>query len=81
MIFHSGWSRSEIWALTYAELFEYVDLFYKQQYEMMFDFFKMFCISNAESTAVAFSTEKGALRKYVSEVKRRKVEPMLDVDE
>ncbi len=73
MIFNSGWSRKEINELTYNELFELVDLFYKQHYEKMFDFFKMFCINNAESSAVAFSSEKGTLNKYANDVKNRSI--------
>lgn len=75
MIFNSGFSRTEIDSLTYRELFELVDLFYKQQYERMFDFFKMFCIANAESTAVANSESHDALNKYARELKNRSLTP------
>ena len=73
MIFNSGWSRREIEELTYKELFGLVEIYYKQQYERMFDFFKMFCISNAESTAVANSEKSDALKKYAGELKKRKM--------
>lgn len=73
MIFNTGWSRQEIYELTYRELFEFVELFYKQYYEKLFDFFKMFCINNAESSAVAFSSESGSLRKYADDVKKRSI--------
>lgn len=75
MIFNSGWSKSDIESLTYRELFELADLFYKQHYEKMFDFFKLFCIANAESTAVANSDTNDALGKYARELKNRKLIP------
>lgn len=79
MIFNSGWSRSDIESLTYRELFELVDLFYKHKYEQMFDFFKMFCIANAESTAIARSEDpEKALRKYAIDLKNRKLKPEED---
>lgn len=80
MIFNSGWSKSDIESLTYRELFELIDLFYKQHYEKMFDFFKMFCIANAESTAVANSESNDALGKYARELKDRKLTPDQDVN-
>ncbi len=73
MIFNSGWSKAEIESITYDELFTLAELFYKQHYEKMFDFFKMFCINNAESSAVAFSAEKGSLQKYATDVKKRRM--------
>lgn len=75
MIFNSGWSRSDIESLTYRELFELVDLFYRQRCEQMFDFFKMFCISNAESTMIANSETHDALSKYARDLKLRRLEP------
>lgn len=80
MIFNSGWSKSDIESLTYRELFDLADLFYKQHYEKMFDFFKMFCISNAESTAVAHSEMHDALGQYARELKSRKLKPEEDLD-
>lgn len=76
MIFNSGWSKSDIWSLTYRELFELVDLFYKQKNEQMFDFFRMFCIANAESTVIAGSEDpEKALKKYSNDLKNRKLIP------
>lgn len=71
MIFKSGWSKQEIESLTYEELFRYVEQYYRIQATELFDFFKAFCVYNAESSTVAFNTKQGTLNRYVNEVKER----------
>ena len=73
LIFNSGWTKKEIEELTVAELFEYVSLYYKQETEKWFEFLKAFSVYNAESTAVATHGKKGAMSKYLREVRSRKL--------
>ena len=83
MIFNTGFTKAEIDALTYQEVFEYAERYYQLQGEKIFEFMRYFCIFNAESTAVAFNAKAGTLKKYTSEVTRRRFDPedKQDVDE
>lgn len=69
--FYTGWTRAEISELTYGEAVVYIENFARLEAEKMFDFFKAFCIYNAESSAVAFGSEKSRFSKYLADVKRR----------
>lgn len=71
MVFNSGWSRAEIESLTYRELFDYVEIYYKQKAAETFEWFKAFCIYNAESSAVAFNSKQGVMNKYLNDIKKR----------
>lgn len=74
MIFNSGWNKKEIEELTYRELFDLVELYYRQEQEKMFQFFKLFCISNAESSMVAFNGEESTFKNYMDQVRARTIE-------
>lgn len=68
MIFNSGWTRAEIWSLTYKELVQYVEMFYDLEAEKNFQWFKAFAFYNCESTSVAFG---GKPKEYLKKVLRR----------
>lgn len=73
MVFNTGWTRAEVNSLTYRELFQYIEFFFKFESEKFFDFFKAFCVYNAESSAVAFGSDKSRFSKYLNEVRNRKI--------
>lgn len=73
MIFKSGWSRKDIEDLTYKELFEYVEIYYRMHTETLFEFFKAFSAYNCESTSVAVHGKKRDLDKYLKQVNRRRL--------
>jgi len=73
MIFNSGWGKDDIWSLTYAELFEYVQMFTDYESEKIFNLQKAFTLHNYESTAMAMHGKKQEVNKFLNTLRNRKL--------
>lgn len=73
MVFKSGWSKQDIWSLTYKELFEYLIHYFEIYSDDLLTLFKSFCAYNAQSSAIAYHGKKGDVDKYIKAVSKMAV--------
>ncbi len=78
MVFKSGWTKGDIESLTYREIFHYVQQYDNIKIDELLESLKCFAIYNCESSAVAYHGKKGAVRKYVNDILRRKIDPDME---